>query len=504
MFAFWAFSVPDFGSFRMRQFENMILLHLNKDLYENDIRALLMAFFYGEKISLSAQEWSKQLFVYYGKGSLEAVIEDKEGRTVRLSSDFVEDDYKKGRNQVKKTVYGVLSEYTGKKLPWGTLTGIRPTKLAMEMMEKSRTDKEIISYLTETYLASEGKAELCFEVAQNEKRILDGIDFENSYSLYAGVPFCPSICAYCSFSSYPVDKWKDQTDAYTDALIKEIRAASAMLAGKKPVTFYMGGGTPTSLSAYQLDRILSSIRGSFDLEGVREMTVEAGRPDSIDRDKLKVLKTHGVDRISINPQTMNQQTLDIIGRRHTVEDVKNAFKMAREEGFENINMDLIIGLAGERKEHMIRTMEAVTALSPDNITIHSLALKRAAYLNHNREKFPVAEPSEIWKMSDTGREYAIRSGMEPYYLYRQKNIAGNLENVGYAKRGKEGLYNILIMEEKQTILALGTGASSKFVLKGKESGRIERIENVKSVKDYIERTDEMIGRKQTFILQHEV
>ena len=231
--------------------------------------------------------------------------------------------------------------------------------------------------------------------------------------------------------------------------------------------------------------------------------MEAGRPDSITEDKLKVLRKHHIDRISINPQTMNQETLDLIGRRHTTEEVKQAFHMAREAGFMNINMDLIAGLPGETSEHMQRTMDAIVDLAPDSVTVHSLALKRAAFLNQNREQFPVAGADEVNRMIGISHEGALAIEAEPYYLYRQKNIAGNLENVGYARKGCEGLYNILIMEEKQTILALGAGASSKFVFRSEHGHRIERVENVKSVKDYIERIDEMIDRKKNFLLKSE-
>lgn len=265
----------------------------------------------------------------------------------------------------------------------------------------------------------------------------------------------------------------------------------------------MGGGTPTSLSAAQMDRLLTCLEQYFDLAHVSEKTVEAGRPDSITEDKLKVLRKHHIDRISINPQTMNQETLDLIGRRHTTEEVKQAFHMAREAGFMNINMDLIAGLPGETSEHMQRTMDAIVDLAPDSVTVHSLALKRAAFLNQNREQFPVAGADEVNRMIGISHEGALAIEAEPYYLYRQKNIAGNLENVGYARKGCEGLYNILIMEEKQTILALGAGASSKFVFHNEHGHRIERVENVKSVKDYIERIDEMIDRKKNFLLKSE-
>ena len=252
-----------------------------------------------------------------------------------------------------------------------------------------------------------------------------------------------------------------------------------------------------------MDRLLTCLEQYFDLAHVSEKTVEAGRPDSITEDKLKVLRKHHIDRISINPQTMNQETLDLIGRRHTTEEVKQAFHMAREAGFMNINMDLIAGLPGETSEHMQRTMDAIVDLAPDSVTVHSLALKRAAFLNQNREQFPVAGADEVDRMIGISHEGALAIEAEPYYLYRQKNIAGNLENVGYARKGCEGLYNILIMEEKQTILALGAGASSKFVFHNEHGHRIERVENVKSVKDYIERIDEMIDRKKNFLLKSE-
>ena len=329
------------------------------------------------------------------------------------------------------------------------------------------------------------------------------VDYDHTFSLYVGIPFCPSICAYCSFSSYPLSVWEKQVDNYLDALCKEIEAASTMMGNKKLLTFYMGGGTPTSLSAAQMDRLLTCLEQYFDLAHVSEKTVEAGRPDSITEDKLKVLRKHHIDRISINPQTMNQETLDLIGRRHTTEEVKQAFHMARAAGFMNINMDLIAGLPGETSEHMQRTMDAIVDLAPDSVTVHSLALKRAAFLNQNREQFPVAGADEVNRMIGISHEGALAIEAEPYYLYRQKNIAGNLENVGYARKGCEGLYNILIMEEKQTILALGAGASSKFVFNSEDGHRIERVENVKSVKDYIERIDEMIDRKKNFLLKSE-
>lgn len=476
----------------------MIALHMNRTDYENDIRALLMAFFYGEKIVLGSDEWAQCMTVCYEDQGVRARFEDREGKceTGYTVCDF--SDYKDARNRIKQMIYGILSVYTGNELPWGTLTGIRPTKLPMELFEKGASDEEAVSYLKGKYLVSHEKAVLCAEVARNEEIVLRDIDYDHTFSLYVGIPFCPSICAYCSFSSYPLSVWEKQVDAYLDALEKEIEASASMMGGKKLLTFYMGGGTPTSLTAEQMDRLLTCLERHFDMAGTREKTVEAGRPDSITQAKLEVLKNHRIDRISINPQTMNQDTLDLIGRRHTVKDVIDAFNMARKLGFDNINMDLIAGLPGENSEHMRRTMDAIVSLKPDSVTVHSLALKRAAFLNQNREQFPVASADEVNRMIGISHDGAKAIDADPYYLYRQKNIAGNLENVGYAKKGCEGLYNILIMEEKQSILALGAGASSKFVFAGNQGQRIERVENVKSVKDYIERIGEMIDRKRTF------
>ena len=481
----------------------MIALYMNRRDYENDIRSLLMAFFYGDKIVLNAKEWDVCLDVRYTENYTSLSLKDNKGQCLEKEGNCHFEDYRLGRNDIKNLVYHILSEYTGMTLPWGTLTGIRPTKLPMEMYEKGASKGDAIRYLKETYLVSDEKAELCAVVAENEAEVLKDCDYDHTFSLYVGVPFCPSICAYCSFSSYPLSVWEKQVDNYLDALCKEIEAASTMMGDRKLLTFYMGGGTPTSLSALQMDRLLTCLEKYFDLDHVSEKTVEAGRPDSITEDKLQVLRKHHIDRISINPQTMNQETLDLIGRRHTTEEVKKAFHMARKAGFTNINMDLIAGLPGETGRHMQRTMDEIVNLAPDSVTVHSLALKRAAFLNQNREQFPVAGADEVNRMIGISHEGALAIGAEPYYLYRQKNIAGNLENVGYARKGCEGLYNILIMEEKQTILALGAGASSKFVFRNEHGHRIERVENVKSVKDYIERIDEMIDRKKNFLLKSE-
>ena len=312
-----------------------------------------------------------------------------------------------------------------------------------------------------------------------------------------GIPFCPSICLYCSFSSYPLERWKNQVDAYLDALCKEIRETAVMMQGRKLDTIYIGGGTPTTLSPDQMRRLLTALEESFGFHGLVEFTVEAGRPDSITQEKLSVLREFPVSRISVNPQTMNQVTLDIIGRRHTVEQTEEAFALARKLGFDNINMDLIVGLPGEDITMVKNTLDRIRNLRPDSLTVHSLAVKRAARLNIFKEKYQEMTFENNQEIMDMTMQTAYEMGMGPYYLYRQKNMKGNFENVGYADVDKAGIYNILIMEEKQPIIALGAGGSSKLVFD--QGKRIERVENVKDVTNYITRIDEMIERKRTGI-----
>ncbi len=400
--------------------------------------------------------------------------------------------------EMKRQVYKVLASVTGRTLPWGALTGIRPTKLAMGLLEQNEvvTDEEIGEFLRENYFVSEEKIALAIDIARREKELLKNIDYKNGYSLYIGIPFCPTTCLYCSFTSYPIGSYEKKSDAYVDALLKEIDYAAETFRDKKLNSVYFGGGTPTTLTEDQLDRLLGAVREKFDFTYNQEFTVEAGRPDSITEEKLKVLQKHGVTRISINPQTMKQETLDLIGRYHTVDEVKSSFALARSLGFDNINMDFIVGLPGESIEDIRNSMEEVSVLNPDSITVHSLAIKRAARLNlmmDQYEEMTMENNQEIMKMCS---EYAEKLDMHPYYMYRQKNIAGNMENVGYARDGKAGIYNILIMEEKQTILALGAGAITKCVIH--DENRIERVENVKNVDQYIERIDEMIERKKKF------
>ena len=435
-------------------------------------------------------------------------IELDDGSCFLLDAKEFEENQKKKDAQEKKKivtkmVYRFLSEKTGQEMAWGMLTGVRPTKLAMHQMENGMNEAQAKAFLQEVYCVSEKKARLAVDVACREKALLSKLDYLNGFSLYVGIPFCPSICSYCSFSSSPIDVWSPRMDDYLKALCIELHHIAKETEGKTLNTIYIGGGTPTTLTAKQLEKLLNVVDELFlneerDAE-LLEYTVEAGRPDSITKEKLEVICSHPVTRISVNPQTMQQKTLDLVGRRHTVQAVKDIFHLARKLGFDNINMDLIAGLPGENAEDMRDTLRQIEELSPDSLTVHSLAIKRAARMAQEQ---PVRDlHTEITEMVEDAAKTAEKLGLVPYYLYRQKNIAGNFENVGYAKADKAGIYNILIMEEKQTIYAAGAGATTKIVLpekikteNGKETNLI-RIENVKNIEEYIARIDEMIKRK---------
>ena len=511
----------------------MIQLRLSEENFEYDVRGLLMAFYPNEEIQKvdwyagilpdvevpeGADGWRRQLLVQYNMVQIvmvlncreEAAVISEEKPTAKSASAEVNGANKTVRtyqgavpvdisdrtvtkSALKRLLYQLLSQDTGKKLPWGTLTGIRPTKIAMGLLEEGRSEADVADYMKSEYLVGEEKTGLSIDIAKREKRILQNIDYENGYSMYIGIPFCPTTCLYCSFTSYPFGKWAKRADEYVAAVEKEIAWTAEAFKDKKLNTVYFGGGTPTTLTAEQLDRLLTCVEEHFDFSHLQEYTVEAGRPDSITREKLEVLKKHNVGRISINPQTMKQETLDLIGRHHTVEQIKEVFHMARELGFDNINMDLILGLPGETIDDVRNTMEELKELAPDNITVHSLAIKRAARLNIFWEKYAHMSMENSDETMAVAAAAAEELGLKPYYLYRQKNMAGNLENVGYAAPGKEGIYNILIMEEKQSIVAIGAGATTKVVYK---DGRIERAVNVKDVDLYLKQVDEMIERKK--------
>lgn len=496
----------------------MIVVVLNEDRYAYDIHSLVKAFYPEQEVKVFT-EGEKDLrsdaglpafFVRFAQDAIEAGFrretaapggegaapEEREAQTARRIVLSDPSDRIAVKNELKRLLYGLLSEETKKQLPWGTLTGIRPTKIAMQLLEQGKTPEETRNYMENTYLASEEKADLSVDIALREQEILSGIHYEKGYSLYIGIPFCPTTCLYCSFTSFPICAWKKRVEEYLDALEKEIDFVREACRDKVLDSVYIGGGTPTTLEPDQLDRLLGKVKSSFDWSHVKEFTVEAGRADSITREKLRALKRHGVTRISVNPQTMNEKTLKLIGRQHTVAQVKEAFRLAREEGFDNINMDLILGLPGETEADVAYTIDRVKALGPDSLTVHSLAIKRASHLSQWIQENGISalhNTDETMRIAAAG---AKELGMEPYYLYRQKNMSGNFENVGYARPGKAGIYNILIMEEKESILALGAGTISKEVY---PSGRIERCDSVKDVALYLEKVDEMIERKRKLL-----
>ncbi len=478
----------------------MLAVKLNLANYEYDVHSLVKAFYPEETVKVITPETKAETAEEVLKESGSALLEIdlmEDGAGVTCAGNLHEWNYTdtdvRFKDGFKKFLYRVLCKETGKELPWGNLTGIRPTKIAYGMLEEGKSDEEISDFLKESHYVSDEKIALSLDIAKRERELLSDIHYEGGYSLYIGIPFCPTTCLYCSFTSYPIAGYRKLVEDYVDCVIKEMDYVSKKYAHKILDSVYIGGGTPTTLEAEQLDRLITALKEKFDFSTVKEFTVEAGRADSITREKLEVLKKHQVDRISINPQTMKQETLQIIGRRHTVEQVVEAYKLAREIGFENINMDLILGLPGELEEDVQNTIDRVVELAPDSLTVHSLAIKRASKLSQWIIEHGVAtlhNTDETMKIAAAG---AKKLGMDPYYLYRQKNMSGNFENVGYAKSGKYGLYNILIMEEKQTIVALGAGSISKVVL---PDGRIERCDNVKDVALYIEKIDEMLERKE--------
>lgn len=482
----------------------MIVVRCNEDNYTYDLHSLVKAFYPSEDVKvfkdgdkdLNSDNGLPEIEVLYGQNDLRICVRVADDATKEQETYIDDIDYSdrpEYKNHLKRTLYRVLSELTGKTLPWGTLTGIRPTKIAMSMLEDGASDEQIVSTMKDTYLCSEQKSKLSADIAHYEHQILEPIDYDNGFSLYIGVPFCPSTCLYCSFTSYPIARYRNIVDEYISAVKKEIDYVAAELSHKTLDTVYIGGGTPTTLEASQLKELIDYAKAKLDWSQVKEFTVEAGRADSITREKLETLLECGVTRISVNPQTMNEETLRIIGRKATAAETVECYKLAREVGFNNINMDLIVGLPDEKIDDVRYTLEKVKELAPDSLTVHSLAIKRASRLAQVVDEMGYETISNSDDIMTLTEETARAMGMKPYYLYRQKNMSGNFENVGYSVEGKAGIYNILIMEEVQSIVALGAGTVTKRVY---GDGRIERCDNVKDVGLYIEKIDEMIERKR--------
>lgn len=400
------------------------------------------------------------------------------------------------KNSWKRDLYDELSAATQKTLPWGAMTGIRPTRLALSNLLLGHDDKWIHELMSKDYYVSDEKIALSLEVAKREIEVLNRIgDYENDYSLYIGIPFCPSTCLYCSFTSYSIAAYESKVDDYLTALIWELTQISRRMAEKKLTTIYIGGGTPTSLSPERLKRLLTAVDVLFDTSHLYEYSIEAGRPDSITYEKLKEIKAHPITRISINPQTMKDETLKLIGRAHRSADIIRAFDDARSLGFDNINTDIILGLPEENLDDVKHTLDELKKLAPENLTVHSLALKHKSRLNLKHEDYERLMIENSQSHMDAALAAGLDMNMAPYYLYRQKNMAANLENVGLSKPGKEGIYNILMMEEMQMILAAGAGVTSKVV----KNGQTYRCENVRELSVYMDRIEEMWQRKDILL-----
>ena len=510
-----------------------IKINVSNKEREYDAYALITSYFPGFEVVTADEDGE-----YEGVFNIEEADEeirfvftlgDKETEEKHALSSSEKDERKK---EIGLLLYDSLVKFTGHELPWGNLTGIRPTKLIRTLLEEeikncgkslvSNEDKDskkadnisadskeadnisgdskelddikkkVWDRLYKERRLHGDKLELGTDIALREMDIMSRVHETEGYSVYIGIPFCPSTCLYCSFTSNPIFKYKNKIGEYLKALKKELEWTASNLSDRYLDTIYIGGGTPTTLSPEELDELLGYITSILPFEHVKEFTIEAGRADSITREKLEVLKKYPINRISVNPQTMSDETLKLIGRNHTVEQFVEAFKLARSMGFENINTDIIIGLPGETTEDVRHTIDELVKLAPDSLTVHSLAIKRASRLKRWMDENELEITMDYDEAMRICAEGAKKLGLNPYYLYRQKQMAGNLENTGYSVPGKEGLYNILIMEEIQSIVAIGAGSVSKCVY---PDGRIERCDNVKDIDLYLEKIDEMIDRK---------
>lgn len=390
-------------------------------------------------------------------------------------------------------LFKCLERLTGKKVGWGTLTGVRPVKRVNKMISQGMSKEAIFAKLNGKFLLSDKKCEIAYLTAKTQQDIVNRID-DKAFALYVSIPFCPSRCSYCSFVSQEVEKSLKLIPQYVFNLCREIEKTGevAKRLGLKLQSVYFGGGTPTSIESSQLEAIMKTIENSFDMSGVLEYTVEAGRADTIDEKKLSTIKSMGAERISINPQTLNNNVLKAIGRKHTAEDFYEKYNLARKIGFKTINTDLIAGLPTDTVESFENTIRAILDLAPENITVHTLSVKRTSNINVNEEYSVLKNPA--CEMVDFATDSLLSKGYNPYYLYKQKNMLDNLENIGWSVKGRESLYNIYIMEEVQTILAVGAGASTKLV--DNKNSRLERVFNYKLPLEYIKNFDIMIEKKK--------
>ena len=445
---------------------------------------------------------------YSGDGALSALHRGKiwltatakirwHGRTARATCRLRADreTVRLRRRALQRSYYLAAVQLLPELPPWGALAGVRPTKLTTRHLLDGGTPRSADRMLREECFVLPERRTLCIDCSIATVEALKRLD-KRSVSVYIGIPFCPTRCTYCSFVSQSIERCAPLLEEYLGCLLREIRAVGNGLKknGCHVSTLYIGGGTPTTLDSKQLKRLMETVFEHFDVAGLLEYTVEAGRPDTLDTEKLRVLKQYGCDRISINPQTMNPEALAAIGRRHSPEDTLRAYRDARQEGFRTVNMDLIAGLPTDDPGSYQESLEKLVALGPENITVHTLALKKGAALFRERAALP--EASDVARMLREGERALRGAGYVPYYLYRQKYMSGSFENVGWTKPGYAGLYNIYMMEELQTILALGGGGMTKILLPG---GRLERQHNPKAPQQYIARIDDVLEKKKEIL-----
>ncbi len=484
----------------------MVRLSTNRPDFANDISEEIRAFLGIEEIALCEDAPSSfdqgalslRVTLADGTATAQALLDGRESRYAYPMTNIADTPLTRKRYEkraVKIAAYRALRElFPETPLPWGSLTGIRPTKLLRELIE-TLGEAEALRMMTKEFDVSVEKLKLAREIVGVQAPIIGSMG-EKDADVYIGIPFCKTRCLYCSFASETLGRGSEKLPPYLIALKEDIAMSAAILkdAGYRVRSMYMGGGTPTVLSADQLRDLIEHALACYGGYG-QEFTVEAGRPDTIDRAKLNALKGLGVGRISINPQTMNDETLSRVGRSHTANDIVSAYEMARSIGFESINMDLIAGLPGENFPAFEHSLKAVAALMPDNLTIHTLAVKRSSRLKRELDEYPLSDADAVAKMVDLGMACAKEIGLRPYYTYRQKYMRGNLENVGYAAPGKECVYNVDMMEEIASIMANGAGAMTKRVFPGREL-RVERIPNPKDVSTYQEKLAILEGQKR--------
>ena len=470
----------------------------------------LLAFFPEERPVYEGEDGPRHAEVTLHQGAVYATgvtALTYDGKTARASARVslagAADEYERERlrqRALRLSFFRAARDITGATPSWGALTGIRPAKLVRTMLEEGYTPARADRELRDVYCVSPARRRLALESAQAGLRAKRDLK-PNDISLYIGIPFCPTRCAYCSFVSASVEKSFALIPPYLEALTAEVEAAGRMVreTGLRVKSFYMGGGTPTTLSAGQMDALLTAVNKAFDLSGCVEYCIEAGRPDTIDREKLQVLLDHGADRISVNPQSLEPQVLRAIGRQHSPEDIEKAMTLATSMGFPHVNMDLIAGLPADTPEGFRRTLDKCLTFGADNITVHTLSLKKGSRIL--LEGLPIPTAEAVAEMLDYADPALRARGFAPYYLYRQKYMSGSFENVGWCISGAEGLYNIYIMEELHSILSLGAGGSTKMV--DAQRNRIERVFHPKFPLEYIQRPEKLAENLESFRRFHE-